>query len=84
MTTLHDTPIAREVDRVQAWLTEQGDDSALYIYGFSEDGRYACIVYGNTVRVASKHTCNGLGRWECSKEHFLAHPDIYSQRFPIR
>ena len=77
---LHNTPIGRAVDK------HQSDGHDVYIFGFSANGRYALVVdvEQETVSVASVHTCNGLGRWECSKLHLSSNMDLYMERYPVR
>lgn len=71
-----DTPLAYNV----AALQDAGHN--VHIRGWTPNYRYALIVTPTDVTVASRHTVNGLGRWECSPQHLAHCPDVYAARFP--
>lgn len=77
---LVDSPIAKQVERLQD----------IWIEGWTIDGAYCLIVDnrpslahdGGHVTVASFASCNSLGRWECSLDHFREAMPYYLSRFP--
>jgi len=72
------TPLERNIDR----LHDEGH--SVYIWGWSADGRRALVVAnGGDAHIASYHTANGVGRWECSGRHLAAHANLYRDRFPV-
>lgn len=77
---LYRTPIFVTIER----LWDAGRD--LYAFGFSPDERRVLIVDVDNEQVSIAHvdTANGLGRWECSKDHFWSNMGLYAERFPVR
>lgn len=77
---LYESPLGNSVNRLQ----DEGRN--VYIAGFTNDHKYALVVDGDgdQVAVASLHTVNGIGRWECSKQHYENEIGLYSERFPVR
>lgn len=78
-----ESAIAREIDRLQG----EGEVN-IWIEGWNEAGTHCLIVQpndrspdGGTVTIASRHACNGIGRWECSVNHWRAHTDLYRETF---
>ena len=77
------TPIERTIDRLQNADPAHGRHST-YIYGWTNDRRYALIVHANEhetiCTIAHRDTANGIGRWETKGT-----PDEYlAARFPLR
>lgn len=75
---MFDTPIGRTV----AALQDAGRN--VWIAGFGAHRALIVDADNDTVSVAHVQTCNGLGRWECSKTHYDAHAGIFHGRFPLR
>lgn len=75
-----ESPRAEQVDGLQA------AGRNITIFGFSGDGRWAAIVDRDAgqVTVANAGGSCGLGRWECSIEHFYGFLGLYVERFPLR
>lgn len=53
-----------------------------YVSAWSDDGRYALVIYGENAYVATPDTANGIGRWECTVSHLRTYRDVYATRFP--
>lgn len=74
----HSTALEANIDALQ----DTGHN--VYIAGYTPDRSHALIVNvdTDTVTVASQHTVNGTGRWECSRAHYQDCIDTYITRFP--
>ncbi len=72
------TPI---VDTVES-LQDEGRN--VWIAGFGAHHALIIDADNDQVTVAHVETCNGLGRWECSKQHYDAFQSLYNARFPLR
>ncbi len=72
------TSLEHEIERLQ------DGGHAVYVRGWSEDGRYALVIYNGEGYVASRRTANGIGRWEAPAHVLRDHAELYAQRFPHR
>jgi hypothetical protein len=72
------TPIEEQISKLQ----DAGRN--VYIAGWTENGRHCLIVDVDNGRcsIATRYTCNGLGRLECSINHRNEYAELYAEWFP--
>lgn len=72
------TPIEGEIETLQ----DAGRN--VYVAGWTDNLRYCLIVDNDNGQcsIATRYTCNGLGRWECSVNHRHDYAELYAERFP--